>query len=67
MYIIVPLAERVNWVRNPAKQFEGSSLYQKDIFQVVEGKRVTYAKWIQLEDLFIGKKLFHPENLINFL
>lgn len=47
--------------------FKDSALYQKDSYQVVEGNRVTYAKWIPLEDLFNGKKLLYPEELINFL
>ncbi|MFD1032520.1 NUDIX hydrolase [Metaplanococcus flavidus] len=47
--------------------FKDSALYQRDSFQVVEGDRITYAKWMDLNDLFDGKKVLYPAGLIDFL
>lgn len=47
--------------------FKNSALYQRDSFRVVEGNRITYAKWINLKDFLEGKKVLYPEGLIDFL
>ncbi|WP_235318369.1 NUDIX hydrolase [Planococcus sp. CAU13] len=47
--------------------FTDSALYRKDCFQVIEGNRITYAKWISIDELTEGRKLLYPEELIGFL
>lgn len=47
--------------------FKDPTLYQKDTFQVVEGTRITYAKWINLKDLVQREKVLYPEDLHDYL
>jgi 8-oxo-dGTP pyrophosphatase MutT (NUDIX family) len=47
--------------------FKNEKLYEKEIFTVSEGKKVTYAKWVLIEELMNGKKVLYPNGLINLL
>lgn len=47
--------------------FKDLALYQKDSFQVIEGNRITFAKWVSVVELTEGRKLLYPEELIGFL
>lgn len=47
--------------------FKDPALYQKELFQVVEGNRITYAKWFDVEEFLDGKKILFPEGLIEVL
>lgn len=44
-------------------EFEDKSLYQQEKFQVVEGNKITYAKWISLEDIFNEHIILYPNGL----
>lgn len=47
--------------------FKDLTLYQRDSFQVIEGNRITYAKWVCIQELSEERKLLYPESLIGFL
>jgi ADP-ribose pyrophosphatase YjhB (NUDIX family) len=48
-------------------EFKDKTLYQKEIFTVREADRITYAKWIQKEEVVTGKKILYPEGLSELL
>jgi ADP-ribose pyrophosphatase YjhB (NUDIX family) len=48
-------------------EFRDKSLYQKDIFKVIEGSKVSYAKWISIKEIFTGNKIVYPSGLVNLL
>jgi len=47
--------------------FKDKNLYQREIFTVREAERITYAKWIQKEDVVAGKKILYPDGLSELL
>jgi 8-oxo-dGTP pyrophosphatase MutT (NUDIX family) len=47
--------------------FKDEHLYQREIFTVREAQRITYAKWIQKEDVITGKKVLYPDGLSELL
>ncbi|MEK4486066.1 NUDIX domain-containing protein [Psychrobacillus sp. FSL H8-0484] len=48
-------------------EFEDRSLYQKESFKVVEGSKITLAKWVPLQELFNEKKVLYPNGLSNLI
>jgi ADP-ribose pyrophosphatase YjhB (NUDIX family) len=48
-------------------EFKDKSLYQKECFTVIEGSKITKAKWIPLEDIFKGSKTLYPNGLSELL
>lgn len=48
-------------------EFIDRTLYQKEIFKVVEGNKTTFARWIPLEDIMTGKKVLFPDGLTELL
>jgi ADP-ribose pyrophosphatase YjhB (NUDIX family) len=48
-------------------EFKDKNLHKKAIFTVREAERITYAKWIQKEDVVTGKKILYPEGLSELL
>lgn len=47
--------------------FKDAALYQRESFQVVEGNRITYAKWMDVKELSDSKIVLFPEGLIDFI
>ncbi|TDQ39807.1 NUDIX hydrolase [Aureibacillus halotolerans] len=47
--------------------FKDTNLYEKDLFTVTEGNRVSYAMWIEKEDIITGKKILYPDGLTELL
>ncbi|MGO4495009.1 NUDIX hydrolase [Paenibacillus sp. 2RAB27] len=47
--------------------FKDKSLYEKEHFTVVEGDKVTYAKWVSKEELVSGDKILYPNGLTDLL
>lgn len=48
-------------------EFIDRTLYQKEIFKVVEGNKTTFARWIPLEDIMTGEKVLFPDGLTELL
>jgi hypothetical protein len=48
-------------------EFKAQTLYQQEIFKVVEGSKITYAKWVSLKDVSEGKKVLYPNGLYELL
>ncbi|GGA29015.1 NUDIX hydrolase [Psychrobacillus lasiicapitis] len=44
-------------------ELEDKSLNEQEIFKVVEGDKITCAKWISLEDIIKDKKITYPNGL----
>ncbi|MEI4770851.1 NUDIX hydrolase [Psychrobacillus sp. FJAT-51614] len=44
-------------------EFKDQMQYQKESFKIVEGSKITYAKWISLTDIFRGKIILYPNGL----
>ncbi|MDI2588733.1 NUDIX domain-containing protein [Psychrobacillus sp. NEAU-3TGS] len=44
-------------------ELEDKSLYDQKIFKVVEGNKITYAKWVSLEDIINEMKILYPNGL----
>ncbi|KAA0563486.1 NUDIX domain-containing protein [Bacillus sp. CH30_1T] len=47
--------------------FKDRYLYQKEHFTVTEGNKITRAKWVSKEEIFLGEKVFYPNGLIELL
>ncbi|MGD6960106.1 NUDIX hydrolase [Rossellomorea aquimaris] len=47
--------------------FKDRNLYQKEHFTVTEGNKITRAKWVSKEEIFLGEKVFYPNGLIELL
>ncbi|MEK3981497.1 NUDIX domain-containing protein [Psychrobacillus sp. FSL K6-2836] len=48
-------------------EFTNQSLYHKESFKVVEGRKTTFTKWITLEEIIDGKKILFPNGLTDLL
>lgn len=48
-------------------EFKDKSLYKRDIFEVVEGNKLTHGKWIALSEILSGKKVLFPDGLSELL
>lgn len=48
-------------------EFNNQNLYQKESFEVIEGKKTTYTKWISIEEIMNGKKTLFPNGLTELL
>ncbi|MGE7919928.1 NUDIX hydrolase [Viridibacillus sp. NPDC093762] len=48
-------------------EFKNVAQYQKESFKVVEGSKITYAKWISKKDIIEGKKIIYPNGLHELL
>jgi len=48
-------------------EFIDKSLYQKESFNVIEGRKTTFTKWISLEEIIDGEKILFPNGLIELL
>lgn len=43
-------------------EFQDKELYHKQYFKVVEGDRITHAKWIDVDDFKRGQKILYPND-----
>ncbi|MGE8206774.1 NUDIX hydrolase [Heyndrickxia sp. NPDC080065] len=50
-----------------AVNFKNENLYEKEFFTVSEGDKVTYAKWVPIEELITGQKVFYPNGLTDLI
>ena len=48
-------------------ELKDQSLYEKEIFEMIEGSKITYAKWIPLTEIIEGKKILYPTGLSELL
>ncbi|MDI7741194.1 NUDIX domain-containing protein [Lysinibacillus fusiformis] len=48
-------------------EFKDKSLYQKEVFDVMEGEKITLARWISKEDIFEGRKVLYPDGLAKLI
>ena len=48
-------------------EFKDTTLYRKERFEITEGNKITYAKWISIAEILEGKKVVFPEALIKLL
>ncbi|KPB06276.1 NUDIX hydrolase [Bacillus sp. CHD6a] len=48
-------------------EFKDRNLYHKEYFTVSEGNEITYAKWIDKDEIFSGEKVLYPNGLTELL
>jgi ADP-ribose pyrophosphatase YjhB (NUDIX family) len=48
-------------------KFKETTLYKHGSFKIIEGSKVTYAKWIPLKDIFDRNKILYPNGLKELL
>lgn len=48
-------------------EFNDPNLYEEEHFKVTEGNKITYAKWIPVDDFEQGDKILYPNELIKLL
>lgn len=48
-------------------EFKDTTLYRKEHFEITEGNKITYAKWISIAEILEGEKIVFPEALIELL
>ncbi|MBM7694284.1 hypothetical protein JOC77_003745 [Peribacillus deserti] len=48
-------------------EFKDKELYNKDLFTVTEGDRITCAKWINKKEILNGNKVLYPDGLTDLL
>lgn len=48
-------------------EFKDPNLYQKESIKIIEGSKVTNARWISLKDIYEGKKVLYPSGLSDLL
>ena len=48
-------------------EFKDKTLYRKESYEITEGNKITYAKWISIAEILEGKKVVFPEALIELL
>jgi hypothetical protein len=47
--------------------FKDRNLYQKEHFTVTESNKITRAKWVSKEEIFLGEKVLYPQGLLELL
>lgn len=48
-------------------EFKDKTLYKKESFEIIEGNKITYAKWVSLAEILEGKKVLYPDGLFELL
>ena len=48
-------------------EFTDKTLYRKESYEITEGNKITYAKWISIVEILEGKKVVFPEALVELL
>ena len=48
-------------------EFKDKTLYKKESFEIIEGNKITYAKWVSLAEILEGKKVLFPDGLFELL
>ncbi len=48
-------------------EFKDKTLYKKESFEIIEGNKITYAKWVSLAEISEGKKVLYPNGLFELL
>ncbi|MDQ0878917.1 8-oxo-dGTP pyrophosphatase MutT (NUDIX family) [Paenibacillus sp. V4I3] len=48
-------------------EFNEPNLYEVEYFKVIEGNKITYAKWISVNDFERGHKILYPNGLTELL
>lgn len=48
-------------------EFKDKTLYKKESFEIIEGNKITYAKWVSLAEVSESKKVLYPNGLLELL